>query len=120
MSNEYYKELYYKDPDRQYQEDLKGVYEIDGNEFVPIQQVMKETNRTISLSDAEADELVTMIQEAKRFIARRMAHSYYLDIEFLNSLRGFVEYDKHVSYRQMKAFWNIYDQLPEKIKSGLL
>lgn len=120
MSNEYYRESYYKDPDPQHQEDLKGVFEVDGNEFVPIQQVMKESNRTISLSDAEADELVKMIGEAKRFVARRMAHSYYLDIEFLNSLRGFVEYDKHVSYKQMKGFWNIYDQLPEKIESGLL
>jgi len=88
--------------------------------YDPIQQQQIESVREIDLAVDEANELLRLIYQTREYIIKRMAHGYYQDIEFLDSLKSWVEYDRHVSHKQMKLFWVMHDNIPEKIQSGLL
>ena len=90
------------------------------DEYEPIQQQMKESIREISLTDEEANELVVLINETSDYLCKSMRHGYYVEVDFLDGLKRFVEYDKHVSKKQMIKFWNLYDEIPSTIQSGLL
>lgn len=90
------------------------------DEYEPIQQQMKESIREISLTDEEANQLVVLINETRDYLCKSMRHGYYVEVDFLDGLKKFVEYDKHVSNKQMIKFWSLYDEIPSTIQSGLL
>jgi len=91
------------------------------DDYDPIQQQQIESNRDIDLAVDEANEILRLINQTKQYIGKRMAYGYYQEIEFLDSLKSWVEYDRHVSEKQMTYFWHLYDtNIPEKIESGLI
>jgi len=91
------------------------------DDYDPIQQQQIESVRDIYLTHDESNELLRQIDRTKKYIGKRMAYGYYQDIEFLDGLKQWVEYDRHVSQKQMTKFWHLYDtNIPEKIESGLL
>ena len=81
---------------------------------------MKESVREISLTDVEVNELVVLIEQTREYLCKSMRHGYYVDVEFLDGLKRFVEYDKHVSKKQMIKFWYLHDEIPSTMQSGLL
>ena len=88
--------------------------------FEKLQQQMIGSVREISLNEQEANELIGFIKETIDYIWNAMEHGYYDDIEFLQSLASWIDYDRHVSNKQMIKFWALYDKIPEQLESGLL
>jgi len=89
-------------------------------DFEKLQQQMIGSVREISLDEQEANQLLGLIKETIDWVWRSMKHGYYDDIEFLQSLASWIDYDRHVSQKQMYKFWAMYDKMPENIESGLL
>lgn len=90
------------------------------DEYEPIKQVMKESVREIAFTEVEVNHLVNLIDETRDYICKSMNHGYYLDVEFLDSIKSWVLYDHHLSKKQLIKFWHLYDRLPQKIQSGIM
>ena len=90
------------------------------DDFEKIQQRMIESVREISLDESDANELLGLIGKTIEHLWNTMEHGYYTDIEFLQSLSSWIDYDRHVSINQMYKFWALYDKIPEHVDSGLL
>lgn len=94
-------------------------------EFIESQDNFKDqyfhSKRDIYLSDEETRLILNeMIPRTLKFISRNMYRDHELDIEFINSIRATVEYDQHLSQKQLNKFFILFDKTPEYIESGLL
>ena len=90
------------------------------DDYDPPQQQQIESVREICLEQDEANELLRLIHQTREYLIKQMAHGYYQDVEFLDGLKSWVEYDRHVTHKQMRLFWSIHDRIPEKLSSGLV
>jgi hypothetical protein len=94
-------------------------------EFIKSQDNFKpqylHSKRDIYLSDEETRLMLNeMIPRTLKFISRNMYRDHELDIEFINGIKATVEYDQHLSQKQLDKFFILFDKTPEYIESGLL
>tara|TARA_R110001606_G_scaffold138743_1_gene277034 strand:- start:44 stop:343 length:300 start_codon:yes stop_codon:yes gene_type:complete len=84
-------------------------------------EVHNNSKRDVYLTDQETHLMLNeMIPRTLKFISRNMYRDHELDIEFINNFRYWVDYDHHVSQKQLDKFFILFDKTPEYIESGLL
>lgn len=98
---------------------------MDYYEFIKSQDNFKpqyfHSKRDIYLSDQEARHMLNeMIPRTLKFISRNMYRDHELDIEFINNITATIEYDQHLSQKQLDKFFILFDKTPDTIESGLL